>query len=635
MVKVPRGFVWTFPWQNSCCTGKGDNCIIDWTATGSRLAGQKRLLRARCCCCCCCCSLSFFPNLLLLAPPPTPQLALQPSHASRHKPPGSSCSYIKLKLGFMASDAPSTTSPPPLAGPTQATTTEQSSGHLISSPARSLSRIWERIAGPGSPQPRVATDALDRALSTDASDDSLTNDEDESADDDTTSLSGIEVGRSRRLVDTGALPIDVLGRFGPGASPPSSAQRTSASWDRFRPTRWGMSNRNSNREDLDDPQLSFFVHSNLAQALNTAGPASRFHGTNEDCALPLDNEEGVVVDDEACFVDGWEGRVGASPRCGAASHERDVLTRQSCSDFLSSLPHEISLYILLHLDFRSLLVASSVSRQWHGLAGDNILWRDLFHREQRWTIREPAEDDSRADFFDSVPFSSPASPLKRVASSLGRPAVKRPILTREPSSSGARLGRRLSDMLPDLGSLSLTRTTSTASATAVSAPIADGGSPAPTPVTPRRPSAATISRASAANATFTIGTLASAVSPTSPFTLSRNNSSSALASLASSISSLPPSRGPSRRASSATLPPLGPVPSPSLHMTPSAPLFLDWPRLYRDRFTLDQRWSKGRPRSTWLKGHTDSVYCLQFDAHKVISGSVGLLPVASNRSSLC
>lgn len=25
---------------------------------------------------------------------------------------------------------------------------------------------------------------------------------------------------------------------------------------------------------------------------------------------PLDGEEGVVVDDEACFVDGWEGKVG-------------------------------------------------------------------------------------------------------------------------------------------------------------------------------------------------------------------------------------------------------------------------------------------------------------------------------------
>lgn len=32
----------------------------------------------------------------------------------------------------------------------------------------------------------------------------------------------------------------------------------------------------------------------------------------EDSPFPLDGEEGVVVDDEACFVDGWEGKVGAS-----------------------------------------------------------------------------------------------------------------------------------------------------------------------------------------------------------------------------------------------------------------------------------------------------------------------------------
>ncbi|OAA56488.1 WD40 repeat-like-containing domain protein [Cordyceps fumosorosea ARSEF 2679] len=47
----------------------------------------------------------------------------------------------------------------------------------------------------------------------------------------------------------------------------------------------------------------------------------------------------------------------------------------------------------------------------------------------------------------------------------------------------------------------------------------------------------------------------------------------------------------------------------------------DWKRAYRTRQQLAQHWAEGRARPVYLCGHTDSVYCLQFDEHKIVSGS--------------
>ncbi|KAG8920722.1 hypothetical protein FRC03_011088 [Tulasnella sp. 419] len=52
-----------------------------------------------------------------------------------------------------------------------------------------------------------------------------------------------------------------------------------------------------------------------------------------------------------------------------------------------------------------------------------------------------------------------------------------------------------------------------------------------------------------------------------------------------------------------------------------APLCLDWQDLYKRRLELDRRWLKGEPIRSHLCGHTDSVYCLEFDNNKIITGS--------------
>ncbi|KAJ4303948.1 hypothetical protein N0V88_001549 [Collariella sp. IMI 366227] len=47
----------------------------------------------------------------------------------------------------------------------------------------------------------------------------------------------------------------------------------------------------------------------------------------------------------------------------------------------------------------------------------------------------------------------------------------------------------------------------------------------------------------------------------------------------------------------------------------------NWKDIYRAKTELDQRWKEGKARPVYLNGHTDSIYCLQFDETKIITGS--------------
>ncbi|KAJ2986946.1 hypothetical protein NUW58_g4786 [Xylaria curta] len=48
----------------------------------------------------------------------------------------------------------------------------------------------------------------------------------------------------------------------------------------------------------------------------------------------------------------------------------------------------------------------------------------------------------------------------------------------------------------------------------------------------------------------------------------------------------------------------------------------DWQKIYRAREELDRRWKVGQQaRAVYLNGHLDSIYCLQFDENKIITGS--------------
>ncbi|KAF6836691.1 f-box and wd40 domain-containing protein [Colletotrichum plurivorum] len=48
---------------------------------------------------------------------------------------------------------------------------------------------------------------------------------------------------------------------------------------------------------------------------------------------------------------------------------------------------------------------------------------------------------------------------------------------------------------------------------------------------------------------------------------------------------------------------------------------VDWRQIYQAKEELDDRWKAGKARPVYLNGHLDSIYCLQFDESKIITGS--------------
>ncbi|KAF6222805.1 hypothetical protein HO133_000854 [Letharia lupina] len=47
----------------------------------------------------------------------------------------------------------------------------------------------------------------------------------------------------------------------------------------------------------------------------------------------------------------------------------------------------------------------------------------------------------------------------------------------------------------------------------------------------------------------------------------------------------------------------------------------EWKSMWRARKALQQRWNDGYAAAIYLEGHTDSVYCVQFDENKILTGS--------------
>ena len=47
----------------------------------------------------------------------------------------------------------------------------------------------------------------------------------------------------------------------------------------------------------------------------------------------------------------------------------------------------------------------------------------------------------------------------------------------------------------------------------------------------------------------------------------------------------------------------------------------EWKSMWRARKALQQRWIDGHAAAIYLEGHTDSVYCVQFDEDKILTGS--------------
>ncbi|KAL5520636.1 hypothetical protein ACEPAF_2637 [Sanghuangporus sanghuang] len=117
------------------------------------------------------------------------------------------------------------------------------------------------------------------------------------------------------------------------------------------------------------PKLSKAALGRIWDALSSPARRSRTKSQNVFDSLPLDGEEGELID-EACFI-------AARPSIGM--------------DIIGCLPNEVALSIFASLDLRSVLACRSVSKQWKMLADDSLVWRSLFYREieeKGWRINE-------------------------------------------------------------------------------------------------------------------------------------------------------------------------------------------------------------------------------------------------------
>ncbi|KAI0657480.1 WD40 repeat-like protein [Cubamyces menziesii] len=97
--------------------------------------------------------------------------------------------------------------------------------------------------------------------------------------------------------------------------------------------------------------------------------------------VPLDGEEGELIDDEACFID---------------------VRAVTGMDIISHLPPELALELLSFLDLPSILACLRVSRYWNELARDNSIWRALFSRKEK--------DGWRVDLRRANRLTSPSHP---------------------------------------------------------------------------------------------------------------------------------------------------------------------------------------------------------------------------------
>lgn len=610
-----------------------------------------------------------------------------------------------------------------------------------SSPSRALSRFWDRLSPPVIPSPFHATSAPSYPPAF------LAN-----ADLDNVAFSGDRVGNTplpipiaatsssasqrpileqhdsasqlsfslRRAAspDAGSLPLPAH----TGAHPPASSASASASAPRSASFGATLEGRRQARRPRTDSWDSPFRLPSMPwrgkdrhDTANSSAIADDYDDDFNNALLGIDE---AMIDDEACFVDGWEGKVGTSESRGGGVRADDVLTPVPSLDpwhtvdFLVSLPSEISLNVLSLLDFRSVLSAGAVSRQWRCLTLDPLLWRDLFHQNSRWHIKpeayrlaaevaaqqaaEAAAAVAAAAAAAATPSKSslfgghsltpsaltpplgaasflpdrPVMPnLKRAASSFGRTGVKRIVTGADRvSHGGVVIGRKLSEIVGDFNVLSLvpgatsqSRDSSRAPSEAGDSVNGGGGEEGPGGAvraassrevsqqsTPTRPPL--LSRLSTANGTPTLSLSTAALPSTSTLqtnafasppsaTIPRSYSSSALSTLSSAFPTAAagtPARA-TRAAMSTTSPPVSATDG-SVPPTPSTPAqvtaaieaqdrrkgseHLDWPKLFRDHWQLDQRWKRGKPSWSWFEGHEDSVYCCQFDERKIVSGSV-------------
>lgn len=307
----------------------------------------------------------------------------------------------------------------------------------------------------------------------------------------------------------------------------------------------------------------------------TGGVTTSRHGAST--TFPTDSMNSLPPDD----LSGGNG----TPNESLEAHPSNAASRV---DFLSSLPFEVSIYILLLADAFDVARWRGVCTTWNILCSDNQVWRDHFHRNPAWRVRP----DLLKAVEDQQTSKACASRLSHV-DDLADDAEE-PIHLATPtknSSSRAKAASRHSNPTGQSQSSS-----------------------------PRKKSG--VSTSDLLGLTTDLSGLR--IGPSSSPTLQRQHQhvSDTLSFSSTEASFSTPARPKSGSIGSPHFNPSQPVPSPYFIKPLKAPLRgLNWMELYRTRHQIDERWKLGQSKTSVLRGHRDNIYCIRSDSDYIITGS--------------
>ncbi|CAG8541512.1 1493_t:CDS:2 [Paraglomus occultum] len=322
-------------------------------------------------------------------------------------------------------------------------------------------------------------------------------------------------------------------------------------------------------------------------------------------------------------------------------------------DFLALLPYELSIHVLSFLDAQTLCCAARVSKKWREITSDGIIWRRLF-LEKGWSVNKKLVDWYLSSYTD--PYASMILPSNDVTNNglmdtgdgYKTDSVQDETADSElsvgssdESSTVARAPRR------SIAGRNSHRTSQCSRFHGNNSQDVNNtqyGSPAdfaPQSGSPRRYSTAgpstihntsIISQAYSSNEELLDSS--NQMSDTQNTTLANQFSNgNASSSRGTPLRHCLPTSTRARRRQQVPLPPT-PIPAhfpfpPSaytpynllMHRNQAGMPSINWKYLYHQRSRLDSKWRQGKYETRELPGHSESIYCIQFDEHKIISGS--------------
>lgn len=354
------------------------------------------------------------------------------------------------------------------------------------------------------------------------------------------------------------------------------------------------------------------------------------------------------------------------------------LTPLLICDFLTELPDELALRVLEFADFESLCNASQVSRRWRKLCLDQSVWKSLFQRSGWYYNRKLIR--SYLDPSSTLPVSpylvSPVTQTFSGSRFYNELAIKMddsdeqeptgPNSARSDFSQGggSSYGEHLSVLFPlsprlgppPLGRSGLSPPTSGLPLSRqVSAP--EGGEHIPVPVishpsTPsspmtsefRRPSSsprARLQRTPLMRGSALGSPIRGELVGINDLFRARRGSDMGSPSLGSEVASpsFLMSPLPERTdfpgdeqldCASEPIPGVGkfeaanylhPRFDPSVHQNALGGIEINWRQLYQNRLKLEDNWEVGSCSLRYIPGHSEGIYCIQFDELKIVSGS--------------